>query len=134
MGKILRDKKFDNVRKDEAMLRLYKIMCRVSTQLGGRGIYEQLEKKGDFRNSLKFHLQWAEECAKDNHLESFEKVLNLARERLGGDMDMVLIESGFRDLADEYFPHNSNHLFLNSDDTMSLFDTRLVSNNDGKKS
>ncbi|CAI2310926.1 unnamed protein product [Caenorhabditis sp. 36 PRJEB53466] len=125
--------KFSEARKNEAMLRLYKIMCRVSTTLGGIGIYKELEKKGDFVNSLKFHLQWAEECAKKNLADQFETVLNLARKRLSDRMDLTSLESGFRDIADDYFSDRVNHLFINPDDTLSMFDTRLYNNGVAKK-
>uniref|UniRef100_A0A8R1DEZ8 Protein kinase domain-containing protein n=1 Tax=Caenorhabditis japonica TaxID=281687 RepID=A0A8R1DEZ8_CAEJA len=135
MKAILYEEQFSAVRQDETMLRLYKIMGRISTKLGAHGIYQQLDKKGHFSNSIKFFLQWAEELGKDKSLSKFEKVLNLARERLASKMTVSQIESGFRDLADEYFStEDVQNMFVNPDDTMSLFDVRVVNNAIGKRS
>uniref|UniRef100_A0A1I7V4W4 Protein kinase domain-containing protein n=1 Tax=Caenorhabditis tropicalis TaxID=1561998 RepID=A0A1I7V4W4_9PELO len=129
IGRILKEQKFDRIRKDEAMLRLYKILIAYSDNLKGSGIFKELLKKGHFNNSLKFYLLWAEECGKEKLFDEFKKVLCLAREALSARTDMAVIEAGFRDLVDEYFNGESGDLFSSPDDTMSLFRTM----NQGKK-
>ncbi|CAI5444667.1 unnamed protein product [Caenorhabditis angaria] len=124
MTKIRSDKIFDRIRVNEAILRLYNVLGNVSQRLRITGIYEQIDKEGHFETSLKFHLQWAEGYGKDNKLEKFKYVLDLARERLKTKMTKKKIEAGFRDLVDSYFKDEADYLFLDPDDTMILFNPR----------
>ncbi|PIC51120.1 hypothetical protein B9Z55_001762 [Caenorhabditis nigoni] len=120
--KIRRDRRFDDVRNDETMLRLYKILGQYSENPGMKGIYVQLHATGNFNKSLKFYLQWAEELAKKNELTEFTEVLEMARKALEGTLTMPEIESGFRDMADEHFPDGrAAVLFASPDDTLDVF-------------
>ncbi|KAF1768367.1 hypothetical protein GCK72_000179 [Caenorhabditis remanei] len=121
LSSILREQRFDGIRLSEHMLRLYKLLGSYSRSLGGRGVYEQLYRKAHFNESLKFYLQWAEQCAKERVLEPFKEVLQKARDSLSATMSMSSIESGFRDLVDEFFDGKQSDLFFSPDDTMDLF-------------
>ncbi|ULU01775.1 hypothetical protein L5515_004657 [Caenorhabditis briggsae] len=122
LRKIRRDRRFDAVRNDETMLRLYKILGQYSENLGMKGIYLQLHTTGNFSKSLNLYLQWAEELAKKQDLTEFTKVLDMARKALDKTLTMPEIESGFRDMADEYFPDGrAAALFASPDDTLDVF-------------
>ncbi|CAL2046135.1 unnamed protein product [Caenorhabditis brenneri] len=121
MGRILREHRFDHIRKDETMLRLYKVVIAYSDNMGGNEIFKQLRKKGHFNNSLKFYVLWAEECGKEKSFDDFKTVLKLARDTLSTLHSISNIEAGFRDLVDEYFNGEAGDLFSSPDDTMNLF-------------
>ncbi|CAI5437799.1 unnamed protein product [Caenorhabditis angaria] len=123
---ILSDRKFHEIRVNEEVLRIYNLLAGCSQRLGATGVYEQIEKKGYFEKSLKFHLQWAEQYGKANNLEKFKHVLDLARDRLKSTMANNKIEAGFRDLADSYFKDDVDYLFLDPDNTMAIFDSRYI--------
>ncbi|CAI5438557.1 unnamed protein product [Caenorhabditis angaria] len=120
---ILSEGKFDEIRVNEEVLRIYKLLADFSQRLGATGVYEQIDKKGYFQKSLKFHLQWAEEYGKADNLEKFRNVLDLARERLKSIMANNKIEAGFRDLADLYFKDEVDYLFLDPDNTITINDS-----------
>ncbi|CAD6186795.1 unnamed protein product [Caenorhabditis auriculariae] len=108
------------MKESDALLHLLKVVAK-NSRSGSTGVYETLNSQGRFSNSLQFHLQWAESHGQKKDLEGFKKVLDLARDRLVGKQSLENLESGFRDLADEYFPGDVDKLFSQMDDTNIIF-------------
>lgn len=63
--------------------------------MGATVVFEKLEETCRFKNSLKFHLLWAESYAKDGDSTNFSKVFHMARSRLP-HLPTFELEAGFR--------------------------------------
>ncbi|EGT58917.1 hypothetical protein CAEBREN_31714 [Caenorhabditis brenneri] len=127
MGRILSEHRFDHIRKDETMLRLYKVLIAYSDNMGGNEIFKQLRKKGHFNNSLKFYYLWADECGKEKLFDEFKTVLKLARDTLSNHISISKIEAGFRGLVVKYFNGEPGDLFARPDvDTNVRRDSGVV--------
>ncbi|EPB74634.1 hypothetical protein ANCCEY_06264 [Ancylostoma ceylanicum] len=106
---------------EEDMLRLYKILAKHSRKMGATVVFEKLDETGRFKNSLKFHLLWAETYAKDGDSTNFSKVFHIAKSRLP-HLSTYDFEAGFRDIADQYLP--SCDIFNDEEETMAVFNVR----------
>uniref|UniRef100_A0A1I7WVG8 BUB1 N-terminal domain-containing protein n=1 Tax=Heterorhabditis bacteriophora TaxID=37862 RepID=A0A1I7WVG8_HETBA len=118
--------------KDEDMLRLYQIVGKHSRNMGAARIYDNLDTRGTFKSSLKFHLLWAESHAKQGDLKKFCEVIDHARNRLA-HIDKTDLEAGFRDQADKYFS-DVKHIFTDDEETAGIFAVKDKNDGRAKKS
>ncbi|RCN42837.1 hypothetical protein ANCCAN_11173 [Ancylostoma caninum] len=106
---------------EEDMLRLYRILAKHSKRMGATVVLEKLEETGRFKNSLKFHLLWAETYAKDGDSTNFSRVFRTAQSRLP-HLSTFELEAGFRDIVDQYLP--SCDIFNDEEETMAVFNVK----------
>ncbi|KAL6726773.1 hypothetical protein Aduo_008707 [Ancylostoma duodenale] len=106
---------------EEDMLRLYRILAKHSKRMGATVVLEKLEETGRFKNSLKFHLLWAETYAKDGDSTNFSKVFRMAQSRLA-HLSTFELEAGFRDIVDQFsLPCD---IFNDDEETMAVFNVK----------
>ncbi|KAF8368972.1 bub-1 [Pristionchus pacificus] len=97
--KFYEDRRF---RGNDHVLRIFQVLIRVSQNMGASGIYEKIEQAGYFKNSLKFHVLWAEAEGDKKNQKKFKEIWTLARQRIPPSKSNV--DSAFREVATNKFP------------------------------
>ncbi|GMR53430.1 hypothetical protein PMAYCL1PPCAC_23625, partial [Pristionchus mayeri] len=93
--------KSERFRGNDHVLRIFQVLIRVSQTMGAKGIYEEIEKGGYFKNSLKFHILWAEAEAARKDKKRFKEIWEIARQRIPSRTN---VDAAFRDIAANEFP------------------------------